>query len=261
MSVEHRVSRRLHPVPARLPVGAADRPEAQRALVVDGNADAGDATSVALLAAGFEVSVAPSGASALQTLAQGGVDLIVVDALLPDCAGIDLLREIRARDDVPVVMLGARESDAERILGLELGADDYVTKPFSPPELASRARAILRRLRREQGTAPPLRTVGSLRIDEARHEVTLDGRPVTVTASEFRLLALLAASPGRVFTRRQIMEHLWSGPYFGDGHPVDTHVLNLRRKLEVESGRPSRLLTVRGIGFKLVAPGCEAGAA
>ena len=228
-----------------------------RALVVDDDAGTRDATSVALLEAGFEVSIAPSGAAALRAVQDAGPDLIVLDAVLPDRAGIDVLREIRAVDDVPVILLGAQNEEAARILGFELGADDYLSKPVSLPELASRSHAVLRRRRPEQNGAPSACSVGSLRIDLARHEVTLGERPVELTASEFRLLALLAGSPGSVFTRRRIMEHLWAGPYFGDGHPVDTHVLNLRRKLETDPTRPRWLLTVRGVGFKLVAPETE----
>jgi two-component system response regulator RegX3 len=253
MSVERQGNQRVGSPPARVAVAVPPR----RVLIVDGDPEARNATSLALLAAGFEVSVAASGAAALLTLQGTEMDLIILDALLPDSSGIDLLREIRADDDVPVIMLGGRESEADRIVGLEVGADDYVTKPFSPPELASRVRAILRRRQHEQAAVTLISTAGSLRIDLSRHEVTLGERSIAVTASEFRLLALLAGSPGTVFTRRQIMEHLWAGPYFGDGHPVDTHVLNLRRKLETDPGRPRRLLTVRGVGFRLVVPDCE----
>jgi two-component system, OmpR family, response regulator RegX3 len=233
-------------------------PAVPRAIVVDDESDTLDAASLALRDAGFEVTVAASAAVALRGLQDSEFDLVVLDVMLPDSSGIDLLREIRAGGDVPVIMLGAGDSEAERVLGLELGADDYVTKPFSPLELASRGRAILRRGRREQLAARSVRAVGLLRIDLPRHEVMLGERSVDVTASEFRVLALLAGSPGTVFTRRQIMEHLWGGPYFGDGHPVDTHVLNLRRKVEADPTRPRRLLTVRGVGFKLVVPACEA---
>lgn len=205
----------------------AARPRRRRALVIDGDPTTRDATSVALLEAGFEVSMAASGTAAVVTMEAAAPDLIVLGALFRDRSYLDVLREIQARDDVPVIMLGARSSDAERILAVELGAVDDAAKPTW--------------------------TVGPLRIDLARHEVTLGDRPIDVTASEFRLLALLGGRPGAVFRRRQIMEHLWAGPYFGDGHPVDTHVLNLRRKIEADPSRPKRLLTVRGVGFKLVA--------
>jgi DNA-binding response OmpR family regulator len=235
-------------------------PVVPRAIVVGAEAGTLDAASLALREAGFQVTVGRSGGDALRDLQDAKFDLAILDVMLPDGSGIDLLREIRASGDVPVIMLGAGDSEAERVLGLELGADDYVTKPFSRLELASRGRAVLRRARRAPFAARSVRAVGSLRIDLPRHEVTLGERSVDVTASEFRVLALLAHSPGTVFTRRQIMEHVWGGPYFGDGHPADTHVLNLRRKIEVDPSRPRRLLTVRGVGFKLVAPACEAAA-
>jgi DNA-binding response OmpR family regulator len=172
--------------------------------------------------------------------------------------GIDLIQRIRSDgDDVPIIVLGAWDSDAELALSLDLGADDYIAKPVSPRELVSRSRAILRRVERDPVEAGSIRTIGSLRIDLARHEVFLGERPVVVTASELRVLELLSSSPAKVFTRQQIMEHLWAGPYYGDGHPVDTHMLNLRRKLEDDPTRPARLLTVRGAGFRLVAPADE----
>jgi two-component system, OmpR family, response regulator RegX3 len=204
------------------------------------------------------VSAATSGAAALLALEGSEFDLVILDVALADVSGLDLLRDIRARADVSVIVLAFGDSEAERILGLELGADDVVAKPVSQLELVSRGRAILRRRRGDEPAEPSIRTVGSLRIDLARYEVSLGERRLDVTASEFRVLALLAGSAGTVFTRRQIMEHLWTGPYFGDGHPVDTHVLNLRRKLEADPTRPRRLLTVRGVGFKLVAPHSEA---
>jgi DNA-binding response OmpR family regulator len=233
-------------------------PAVPHALVVDGEPDSLDAASLALRDAGFEVTVAASRAMAVRGLQAAEFDLVVLNVMLPDASGIDVLREIRADRDVPVIMLGAGSSEAERVLGLELGADDYIAKPFSPLELAIRGRAILRRARPEQFAARSVRAVGSLQIDLPRHEVTLGEHSVDVTASEFRVLVLLSGSPGTVFTRRQIMEHVWEGPYFGDGHPVDTHVLNLRRKIEADPTRPRRLLTIRGVGFKLVAPACEA---
>lgn len=234
--------------------GLPQREVVPRAIVVDDEPDTLDTASLALRAAGFEVTVAASGAAALQGLRDTEFDLVV----LADASGIDVLRQIRGRHDVPVIMVGAGASEAERVLGLELGADDYLAKPFSPLELASRGRAILRRVRREPAAARSVLAVGRLRIDVPRHEVAVGDVPVAVTASEFRVLALLAGSPGTVFSRRQIMEHVWGGAYFGDGHPVDTHVLNLRRKIEADPARPRRLLTVRGVGFKLVAPVCEA---
>jgi len=231
----------------------------RQALVVAAGPDTTRAVSRALAEAGFDVAVEKSGAAALLRLRQGGFDLVVLEVTWSGAGGLDLVQRIRADgNEVPIIVLGAWDSDAELVLSLDLGADDYVAKPFSPRELVSRSRAILRRARREAAETGSIRTVGTLRIDLARHEVFLGDRRVDVTASELRLLELLSSSPAKVFTRQQIMEHLWAGPYYGDGHPVDMHMLNLRRKLEDDPARPRRLLTVRGAGFRLVADADDA---
>jgi two-component system response regulator RegX3 len=208
----------------------------------------------ALGEAGFDVAEATTAAAALAGTDNERFDLIVLDAVLPDLSGIDALRALRERDDLPVIVIGGNLSDVERVLYLELGADDCLTKPFSLLELVSRGRAVLRRHGRRQQRPPSVHAVGALRVDGVRREVWLRGRPIELTPSEFEILALLSGNPGRVYGRREIMEHLWEGPYFGDGHASDMHVLNLRRKLEDDPARPVRLLTVRGVGFKLVAP-------
>lgn len=232
--------------------------EVRHALVVAGGADTTRTVSRALVEAGFEVAVETSGAGAMLRLRQGGFDLVVLEVTWSGAGGIDLIQRIRADgDDVPIIVLGAWDSEAELVLSLDLGADAYLAKPVSPRELVSLSRAILRRVRRDPAEAGSIRTVGLLRIDLAGHEVFLGERPVEVTASELRVLELLSSSPAKVFTRQQIMEHLWAGPYYGDGHPVDTHMLNLRRKIEDDPTRPERLLTVRGAGFRLVAPAGE----
>lgn len=240
---------------------ASERPAlgvAHQALVVAGGADTTRAVKRALAGAGFEVTVETSGAGALLRLRQRGFDLVVLEVTWSGAGGIDLIQRIRAvGDDVPIIVLGAWDSEAELALSLDLGADDYVAKPVSSRELVSRSRAILRRVTRGPVEAGSQRRVGVLRIDLARHEVFLGERSVEITASELRVLELLSSTPSKVFTRQQIMEHLWAGPYYGDGHPVDTHMLNLRRKLEDDPARPNRLLTVRGVGFRLVAPAGE----
>lgn len=230
----------------------------RHALVLAAGADTTRAVSQALAEAGFEVTVEKSGAAALLRLRQGGFDLVVLEVTWSGSGGIDLIQRIRQDgNEVPIIVLGAWDSEAELALSLDLGADDYMAKPVSTRELVSRSHAILRRAQRDPAEAGSIRTVGSLRIDLARHEVFLGERPVDVTASELRVLELLSSTPGKVFTRQQIMEHLWAGPYYGDGHPVDTHMLNLRRKIEDDATRPSRLVTVRGAGFRLVAPAGE----
>jgi two-component system response regulator RegX3 len=173
--------------------------------------------------------------------------------MLPDASGMDICRTLRAESAVPILLLTARDSEVDRVLGLELGADDYVTKPFSLAELVSRVRALLRRRELDQGAKVALRQVGGIRIDLGRHLVEVDGRPVHLTPSEFRVLTLLADQPERVFARRQIMEHLWQSPYVGDERASDVHISNLRRKIERDPAHPERIVTVRGVGYKLVA--------
>ncbi len=175
--------------------------------------------------------------------------------MLPQLSGTDVCRALRAESDVPIVMLTARDAERDRVLGLELGADDYVTKPFSSAELLSRVRAILRRreLDRANGAGAAVRDLGGLHIDLGRHEVTVDGEAVQLTLSEFKVLALLAERPERVVSRRELMQHLWSSDHVGDEHACEVHISNLRRKIERDPTHPQRLVTVRGMGYKLVA--------
>ena len=181
------------------------------------------------------------------------LDVLVLDLMLPEISGLDVCRMLRAESDVPIVMLTARDAEVDRVLGLELGADDYVTKPFSTAELVSRVRAILRR--RELDRTPAqgaVVRVGGLELDLVRHRVRVDGREVELTPSELSLLSLLAGAPDRVFTRREIMQHLWNSTFVGSERACDIHVSNLRKKIERDPARPERLLTVRSAGYKLV---------
>lgn len=225
-----------------------------RVLLVDDEADIVDPVSYALEREGFEVRAVGDGVEALEIARGEPFDVIVLDVMLPGMSGIDVCRTLRSESPVPIVMLTARDDEVDRVLGLELGADDYVTKPFSTAELISRVRAILRRreLDRESQHGSELR-VGGIGVDLARHTVTVDGREVGLTPSEFRLLLLLAEEPERVFTRQQIMEHLWQTPYIGDTRACDAHVSTLRKKIERNPARPERLVTVREVGYKLVA--------
>ena len=172
---------------------------------------------------------------------------------MPKLSGTDVCRTLRAESDVPILLLTARDAELDRVLGLELGADDYVTKPFSMAELVSRVRSILRRreLDRAAGTSA-VRDIGGVRVDFGRHQVFADGEPVHLTPSEFKVLALLAEEPERVFSRRQVMEHLWQSIYVGDERACDVHISNLRRKIERDPANPERIVTVRSIGYKLV---------
>jgi DNA-binding response OmpR family regulator len=227
-----------------------------RVLVVDDDPGIQDVVRFALAGEGFDVDAVADGESALRSAATGEYDVIVLDVMLPDVPGTEVCRRLRAEGSaVPILMLTARDAEVDRVLGLELGADDYIAKPFSRAELVSRVRAILRRreLDRAEEVAP-VRQVGGLRLDFARHEVRVDGEPVQLTPSEFKLLALLAQRPGEVFSRAEIMRHLWGSDHVGDEHPADVHVSNLRRKIERNAGRPQLLVTVRGAGYKLNVP-------
>jgi two-component system response regulator RegX3 len=222
-------------------------------LLVDDERDILDPVAYALRQDGFEVAESRDGAHALALARGERFDVVILDVVLPGMSGIDVCRTLRAESDVPIVMLTARDAEVDRVLGLELGADDYVTKPFSTAELVSRIRAILRRreLDRDARVGSELR-VGGVVIDLARHSVSADGRDVSLTPSEFKLLLLLADSPERAYTRDQIMEHLWQTPYVGDTRACDAHISNLRRKIERDPAHPERIVTVRELGYKLV---------
>jgi two-component system response regulator RegX3 len=192
------------------------------------------------------------GETALSEALGGEYDLLVLDLMLPKLAGTEVCRRIRAESALPIIMLTARTAEADRVLGLEIGADDYVPKPFSMAELVGRVRALLRRRELDRGGAA-LRRVGGLELDPYRHRVVVDGVERDLTPSEFKLLALLASQPERAFTRREIMQHLWESAYVGDQRACDLHVSNLRRKVERDPSRPERVVTVRGVGYKLTA--------
>jgi two-component system response regulator RegX3 len=221
--------------------------------VADDEQDILEPVCYALRREGLEAETVRDGEAALDAARSGSYDLLILDVMMPKLSGFDVCRTLRAESDLPIIMLTARDAEVDRVLGLELGADDYVAKPFSTGELVSRVRALLRRreLDREQSRAA-LRAVGGIRIDLARHRVVVDGNLVELTASEFKLLLLLTEQPERVFTREQIMEHLWESPYVGDTRACDVHISNLRQKLERQPSHPQRIVTVRGIGYKLV---------
>ena len=225
----------------------------ERILVVDDEPALVDTVAYALRREGFEVDTAVDGAEALEIARSRPYDVLILDLLLPGVSGLEVCRTLRSESDLPILMLTARDAEVDRVLGLELGADDYVTKPFSVAELVSRIRAILRR--RELDRTPARGAIvraGSLELNLVSHRVRVDGREVEVTPSELSLLSLLAAEPDRVFSRREIMQHLWSSTYVGDERACDIHVSNLRRKIERDPSWPERLVTVRAVGYKLV---------
>jgi len=225
----------------------------ERILVVDDEPAIVDAVAYALEGEGYEVASRADGEAALSAALDGTFDLVVLDLMLPRLSGTEVCRRLRAESDVPIVMLTAKDAEVDRVLGLEIGADDYVTKPFSIAELVSRVRALLRRRDLDRaGRGYAFKRVGSLTLDLTRHKVSLAGGEVQLTPSEFRLLALLAEEPERAYSRREIMQHLWESSYVGDERACDIHISNLRRKLEEAPDEPQRILTVRGIGYRLV---------
>ena len=224
-----------------------------RILVVEDEPALADAVGYALRGDGHEVEAVEDGESALAATSERPFDLLVLDLMLPGVSGIEVCRRLRNESAIPILMLTARDAEVDRVVGLEAGADDYVTKPFSMNELLARVRAILRRRELDAHEAHPTRDIGGLHLDLERYEATVDGQPVQLTPSELKLLALLSRDPGRVYSRREIMQHLWDSEYIGDARAADLHVSNIRRKIERDPERPERLVTVRGAGYKLVA--------
>jgi DNA-binding response OmpR family regulator len=223
-------------------------------LLVDDDPGLLDVVAFMLRREGFDVDEERDGTAALERALGNGYDIVILDVMLPGMSGTDVCRALRSESDVPILMLTARDAEIDRVLGLELGADDYVTKPFSSAELLSRVRAILRRRELDRATgSATVRKLGGLQIDLGRHEVSVDGDRVHLTLSEFKVLSLLAEQPERVVSRRELMQHLWASEHVGDEHACEVHISNLRRKIEKDPTQPERLVTVRGMGYKLVA--------
>ena len=227
----------------------------ERILVVDDEAAIRETVGYALRGEGYEVSDAADGEEALEVARSNGFDVLILDLMLPKLSGVEVCRRLRAESDVPILLLTAKDAEVDRVLGLEAGADDYVTKPFSVAELVSRVRAILRRRQLDRSAAAGgiVYRVGGLTLDLVRYGAQVDDLAVNLTRSEFKLLTLLAAEPERVFSRREIMQHLWESSYVGDQRACDIHVSNIRRKIERDPAHPERLLTVRGVGYRLLA--------
>jgi DNA-binding response OmpR family regulator len=201
---------------------------------------------------GYSVAVVHDGRSAIEQARQRRPDLLVLDIMMPRVDGLDVCRVLRAESDLPIVMLTARSTEDDLLLGLDLGADDYVTKPYSPRELVARVRTVLRRSKRAVEERPY--RVGELEVDPVRHEVRVAGAAIECTPAEFRILARLAAEPGRAFTRQQLLTEAFGFGHYALDRTVDVHVMNLRRKVELEPSRPRYLLTVYGVGYKLAEP-------
>jgi DNA-binding response OmpR family regulator len=223
----------------------------KKILVVDDEEPIRKIVDYALTEAGYEVHLAQDGEGAEFLIAEVKPDLIVLDVMLPGKSGLDIARDVRATSEVPIIMLSARGDEVDRILGLEFGADDYVTKPFSPRELVSRVKAILRRV---DGTPPERIIVGDLEIDTGSRQVRVAGQPIPLTTSEFTILLHLARHPGKAFSRQAILTALWDETPVGDERAVDVHIHNIREKIEADQKNPAYLLTVRGYGYRLREP-------
>ena len=225
-----------------------------RVLVVEDEESISDPLSYLLRQEGFEVAVAATGPEGLAEFDRSGADIVLLDLMLPGLSGTEVCRTLRARSSVPVIMLTARDSEIDKVVGLELGADDYVTKPFSTRELVARVRAVLRRRGAEpEDVETAALEAGPVRMDVERHVVTVDGRHVQLPLKEFELLEILLRNAGRVLTRGQLIDRVWGADYVGDTKTLDVHVKRLRAKIEPDPGVPQHLVTVRGLGYKLEA--------
>ena len=224
----------------------------ERILVVDDEAGIRELVTTYLSKEGYAVDEALDGESALARFRERAPDLVILDLRLPGIDGYDVLREIRRDSNVYVIVLSARSEEADKLIGLELGADDYMTKPFSPRELVARVRAVLRRGRGDDTTDESPMSFDGLVIDVGRHEVSVDGTAIELTNLEFQLLTTLANAPGRVFTRRQLIEQVWGWDFYGDERLVDVHVRNLRKSLGDSADDPRFIGTVRGVGYKMI---------
>jgi len=222
-----------------------------RVLVVEDEESFSDALSYMLRKEGFEVGVAATGTQALTDFDRTGADIVLLDLMLPEMSGTEVCRQLRTRSHVPIIMVTARDSEIDKVVGLEIGADDYVTKPYSPRELVARIRAVLRRHgtdAAEAGTATL--AAGPVRMDVERHVVTVSGGPVALPLKEFELLEMLLRNAGRVLTRGQLIDRVWGADYVGDTKTLDVHVKRLRSKVEPEPSAPRHIVTVRGLGYK-----------
>jgi two-component system response regulator RegX3 len=230
------------------------QPDGTRILVVEDEESLADSVRYNLEREGYSVSVAADGRRALERFRTDPPSLVILDLMLPEVSGLDVCRTIRSNSDVPIIMVTAKDSEADKVAGLELGADDYVTKPFSMRELVSRVRANLRRTRPHAVPSPADEVLegGPVRMDVARHEVAVREDAVSLPPKEFELLEAFLRRKGRLLTRDFLIEEVWGPDYFGDTRTLDVHVKRLRRKLEDDPHRPDHLLTVRGLGYKFV---------
>ena len=221
-----------------------------RVLVVEDEESYSDALAYMLRKEGYDVAIATTGPDALSEFDRHGADIVLLDLMLPGLPGTEVCRHIRQTSNVPVIMVSAKDDEVDKVVGLELGADDYVTKPYSPRELVARIRAVLRR-GVEPDLAPMTLEVGNVRMDVERHIVTVGSAEVRLPLKEFELLEMFLRTPGRVLTRGQLIDRVWGSDYVGDTKTLDVHVKRLRSKLEADPAEPKLLTTVRGLGYKL----------
>ena len=219
-------------------------------LVVEDEASFSDALSYVLTKEGYEVVVADTGDGAIATFDKVGADLVLLDLMLPGLSGTEVCRQLRGRSNVPIIMLTAKDTEVDKVVGLELGADDYVTKPYSKAELIARIKAVLRRQSDLPESIDPVLVAGPVRIDVERHQVNVNNESISLPLKEFELLEFLVRNSGRVLTRAQLIDRVWGSDYFGDTKTLDVHVKRLRAKIETDPANPVFIQTIRGLGYK-----------
>jgi two-component system response regulator RegX3 len=224
-----------------------------RILIVEDEASFSEALAFLLTKEGFETAIAENGRQAINMFNADGADLILLDLMIPEVSGVEVCRTIRTQSQVPIIMLTAKDAEIDKVVGLELGADDYVTKPYSSRELIARIKAVLRRGQGEDGSNQDqdLLEVGPIRLNIGKHQVFVSGNPVALPLKEFELLEFLMRNSGRVLTRSQLIDRVWGGDYYGDTKTLDVHIKRLRAKVEADPANPILIQTIRGLGYKL----------
>jgi two-component system response regulator RegX3 len=221
-------------------------------LMVEDESSFSEALEFLLGKEGFSVITAVTGTEALKKFEQGGIDLVLLDLMIPEISGTEVCRQIRAKSKVPIIMLTAKDSEVDKVVGLEIGADDYVTKPYSSRELVARINAVLRRNGSDTDIGSNgVLTVQGIRMDIERHQVSIDGKPVSLPLKEFELLEFLMRNAGRVLTRIQLIDRVWGSDYVGDTKTLDVHIKRIRAKIESDPANPKIIQTVRGLGYKM----------
>jgi two-component system response regulator RegX3 len=221
-------------------------------LIVEDESSFSEALSFLLGKEGYEVAVAATGTDAIKQFNENGADLILLDLMIPEISGVEVCKTIRTTSQVPIIMLTAKDSEIDKVVGLELGADDYVTKPYSSRELIARIKAVLRRGSGEDvATEQGIHSVAGIRLDVGKHQVTVNGNLITLPLKEFELLEFLMRNSGRVLTRSQLIDRIWGGDYYGDTKTLDVHIKRLRSKIEADPANPVLIQTIRGLGYKL----------